>query len=85
MALEKQEANFDRQCNVLNMLIASDIPDRTRPFVVVHGESPVAWFATFSDAGAFARDKFEPETYAIGDPSAAPDFLPMFFVQQPLV
>ena len=80
VALEKREADFDRQCDVLNALTVSDIPDQTRPFAVVHSESPVAWFATFPDAGECARAQFEPDTYAIGDPSAAPDFLPMFFV-----
>ena len=78
------ETAFDRQCEALNALSPGDIPDRTKPFAVVHSERPVAWFASFPDAGAFARVRFEPETYAIGDPSAGPDFLPMFFVQKPI-
>ena len=84
MLIENERA-FNRQCDVLNALTLKDIPDRSKPFVVVHGERAVAWFANFGDAGRYARGQFEPESYAIGDPSAEPDFLPMFFVQQPLV
>ena len=83
MQLESETA-FDRQCEALNALGVADIPDRTKPFAVVHSERPVAWFASFPDAGAYARSRFKPETYAIGDPSAGPDFLPMFFMHKPI-
>jgi hypothetical protein len=75
---------FDRQCDALNALTNADIPDTAKPFAVIHGEKPVAWFANFIEAGHFARTRFEPETYAIGNPLAETDFLPMFFVRQPL-
>jgi hypothetical protein len=75
---------FDSACEALNALTPQDVPDQARPFAVVHGTTPVAWFASFPEAGVFARARFAPETYAIGNPLAEPDFLPMFFVQQPL-
>lgn len=74
---------FDRECAALNTLTARDIPDRSRPYALVRGGRPVSWFATLEQASRHARAHFAPETYAIGDPSAQPDYLPMFMVTHP--
>jgi hypothetical protein len=77
------DAVFDRVCQALNALRPVDIPDPSHPFAVVYDGTPVAWFEDFQAASIYARTHFMPDTYAIGDPSAGPDFLPMFFVRQP--
>jgi hypothetical protein len=84
MHYEQVEEAFDIVCDRLNSLKITDIPNPAAPFAVVHSEQPIAWFADFKAASSFARKHFEPETYAIGNPSSGPDFLPMFFVQKPL-
>jgi hypothetical protein len=76
--------DFDRECEALNALTFADVPDRATPYAVVHGTHPVGWFASFADANRYARQRFEPETYAIGNPLNGPDFLPVLIVTHPM-
>jgi hypothetical protein len=73
---------FDRLCDRLDMLSSSDVADNSRPFALVYGESHIEWFVSFKDAARSARDRFDPETYAIGSPVAPPEYVPMVFVHQ---
>jgi hypothetical protein len=75
---------FDRLCDRLEALKGADAPDRRRTVALVHGEASVDWFASFADAARHAREHLAPETYAIGDPTAEPDYVPMVFVRQPM-
>lgn len=84
MQPKEAEEAFDFVCERLNALNGADIPNHAAPFALVHGKQPVEWFSDFQAATTFGRQHFEPETYAIGNPSSEPDFLPMFFVQKPL-
>lgn len=74
---------FERECAALNALTQADMPNGKGPYAVVRDERPVGWFLTLSDASRFARERYKPETYAIGNPSAEPDFVPMFRVVHP--
>lgn len=84
MPRDDKEIAFELVCERLNALKSADVPDRSTPFAVVYGEQSISWFEDFQAASVYARQHFEPETYAIGNPSLGPDFLPMFFVQKPL-
>jgi hypothetical protein len=75
---------FSRQCAALDALTPADVPNLRAPYVVIHEERPIGWFETFAEASAFGRTRYAPETYAIGNPAAAPDYLPMFIVKHPM-
>jgi hypothetical protein len=75
---------FDVLCDRLEALSPKHIADTAKPFALVYGESALEWFASFAEAAKSARARFEPETYAIGNPIAEPDYVPMVFVRQPL-
>ncbi len=83
MAEHEYHETFDRECAALNALSKADVPSGKGPYAVVRDEKPVAWFPTLSDASRYARERFAPETYAIGNPAADPDYLPMFIVTHP--
>jgi hypothetical protein len=84
-SVDLMEANdiFDRECAALNALTQADVPVGKGPYAVVRDEKPVEWFPSLSAASRYARERFAPETYAIGNPSAQPDYLPMFIVTHP--
>lgn len=75
---------FDVLCDRLEAISATDVPDRSCSFALVFGDSGIEWYPTFAEAARNGRERFEPESYAIGDPTAQPEYVPMVFVRAPI-
>ncbi len=72
---------FERHVALLDDLQNQPLPEPTKPVAVVYGDEERRWFFSFAEAAKFARDSFQPGSYAIRNLSDPAPFVPMVIIK----